>query len=48
MTSDLQNRMFRELARKEVYETAKQSAYAYAESALDRRGRRQLVTYHDL
>jgi glutamate/tyrosine decarboxylase-like PLP-dependent enzyme len=37
MTKDLQARMFRELALKEVFETAKQSAYSYADSALGRR-----------
>jgi glutamate/tyrosine decarboxylase-like PLP-dependent enzyme len=37
MTSNLQARMFRELVLKEVFETAKQSAYSYADSALGRR-----------
>jgi glutamate/tyrosine decarboxylase-like PLP-dependent enzyme len=37
MTSSLQNKMFRELLGKEIFETAKLSAYEYAESTFTRR-----------
>jgi glutamate/tyrosine decarboxylase-like PLP-dependent enzyme len=37
MPSDLQQRMFSELARKDIFEIARQSAYEYADAALARR-----------